>query len=175
MLITIHLYLASFLAAPFLLMIVSGGLYLFGIKGSVESTVIHQAAGNHIDLASDNVTTEVRALLEELNIEHEFEYLKSSGHQVITRPTSRQYYVIKQNNRELTVSRQDPSLQARMIELHKGHGPGLFRTLQKILAVGLLIVILSGLWLGIANRGSRTKSLTALAAGTVLFILLILI
>lgn len=175
MLVTIHLYLASFLAAPFLLMIVSGGLYLSGIKGSVESTVVHQADGEHIDLTSDNLATDVRALLERLNIDHDFEYLKSSGHQATTRPTSRQHYVIKQNHRELTVSRHDPSLQARMIELHKGHGPGLFKTLQKILAVGLLIIVISGLWLGIIHRGSRTKTLAAFGAGTVLFILLALV
>ncbi|MFT6756382.1 MAG: hypothetical protein ACJA0M_000257, partial [Chitinophagales bacterium] len=39
-LIKLHLYAAAFLAPAFLFLAISGGLYLVGVKGSVEQTVI---------------------------------------------------------------------------------------------------------------------------------------
>jgi hypothetical protein len=60
-----------------------------------------------------------------------------------------------------------------MIELHKGHGPGAFKTFQKIFALGLIFIMLSGLWLGISAARLRKSTLLTAAAGTVAFVILL--
>ena len=40
----IHLYVATFLAPIILMISISGGLYLFGFKGSTENTIIKSAS-----------------------------------------------------------------------------------------------------------------------------------
>ena len=44
LLITIHMYLAAFFAPAVLLVAISGGLYLIGVKGEVEQETITPAA-----------------------------------------------------------------------------------------------------------------------------------
>jgi hypothetical protein len=41
LLITIHMYLAAFFAPAVLLVAISGGLYLAGVKGNVEQETIY--------------------------------------------------------------------------------------------------------------------------------------
>jgi hypothetical protein len=60
-----------------------------------------------------------------------------------------------------------------MIELHKGHGPSAFKTFQKAFAVGLIFIILSGLWLGISASRLRQSTLLTAISGAVVFALLV--
>ena len=73
----------------------------------------------------------MRALLRQLGIAHEFEYVRKSGSRLLTRPTSRTYYEITLAGDTLEVTRHMPDLQKCLIELHKGHGPLLFKDFQK--------------------------------------------
>ena len=59
-------------------------------------------------------------------------------------------------------------LVKQLVELHKGHGPGLFKTLQKIMAVGLVIILLSGFWLGVSSEALRAPTLITTIAGLVI-------
>jgi hypothetical protein len=60
-----------------------------------------------------------------------------------------------------------------MMELHMGHGPTSFKTFQKFFAVGMLFIILSGLWLGLSS--ARLRRNTGMAAGTGLAVFLLLV
>lgn len=171
-LILIHLLIASFVAPAFILVGVSGGLYLLGIKGSVETTQLNIAGD--LDFTSPKLETEIRDLLANQNVEHSFEYLKNRGSLVQTRPTSKTYLEFTNTDSGLEVTRNVPSLQKSMIELHMGHGPSAFKTYQKFVAASLILVMLSGVWLGISNAGLRRKTLITTVAGTVLFFILAL-
>lgn len=83
----------------------------------------------------------------------------------MTRPTSRTYYQLKQTSDGIEVARMEPSLQAAMMELHKGHGPGLFKWLGKLLAVALVFIMLSGLWLGLQSPLLKMKTVSLAVAG----------
>jgi len=170
--INLHLYLAAFLAPCLLVMAVSGGLYLIGITGTLSSTPVSVPAGTVIDLDSPSVEADVRALLRQLGIVHEFEYVRKSGNRLLTRPTSRTYYEIALAGDTLEVTRQVPDLQKCLIELHKGHGPLLFKDFQKILAVGVLCIVFSGLRLGLSSPGLRTRTIVTGLGGLALFVLL---
>ncbi len=167
-LISIHLSLAAFLAPMLLLVGVSGGLYLLGIKGAVSRSPVEIAVGSTLDLSSSTLEADVRRVLQESGVEHEFEYIKKSDSVLFTRPTSRLHYELSVTNDSLKVTRNEPDLQKALVELHKGHGPLLFKDFQKVMAVGLLFIVLSGLWLGLSSERmrSRTAAILALGLGT---------
>jgi len=171
-LINIHLYLAAFFAPIVLMLAISGGLYLLGVKGNVEQTNVQVPADSQLDLDSNSLQTDVESLLQNAGIAHEFEYIKRKGNVLYTRPTSREHYQITQSDSGLEITRNTPSVQAGLIELHKGHGPLAFKTLQKFTAVGLIIVLLSGVWLGLASDRLRKPTLISSGAGFLLFLLL---
>ena len=133
-------------------MAISGGLYLLGIKGNVTEIPVSLVPGVSLDLAASDLEAAVRQLLTEAGIEHRFEYLKRED--------------------GVRVTRNEPDLQKRLIELHKGHGPTAFKTLQKVMAAGLLVVVSTGFWLGLSAVGLRARMAITSAAGLLLFIVL---
>ena len=169
---TLHLCVAAFLAPVVLLMAVSGGLYLLGIKGKVTELPVDLAPGAALDLAAPDLEAAVRQLLADAGIEHRFEYLKREDGTLITRPTSRVHYVVHVGQDGVQLTRNEPNLQKRLIELHKGHGPRAFKILQKVMAAGLLAVVGTGFWLGLSATGLRVRMAVTGAAGLLLFILL---
>lgn len=174
-LINLHLLFAGFLAPAFILVAISGGLYLIGNKGSFKSEPINLAADAALDFKSPTIDADVRALLDASAISHKFGYVKSRGATKIhLRPTNRTFIEFNQTASGLTAKRVTPDFQGAMIELHKGHGPSAFKLYQKIVALGLLGVVLGGVGVGLLAKAYRRKTLTALALGTVLFFILAL-
>ena len=171
--IKIHLYLATFFVVPVMLMATSGGLYLLGVKGSVETTPVVPVTPYEINPESDTLADDIRGLLKANNIEHRFEYIKTSGSKLITRPTSRTHYEF--DLAKASIARVEPDLVKSMVELHKGHGPLLFKDLQKLMALGLLTILLSGFWLGLSSKALRIPTIVTSLLGTIVFALLALV
>jgi hypothetical protein len=175
LLINIHLYLASFLAPIIIVTAISGGLYLLGYKGHMEEVSLYKGSATEFNNKAKDMKVEVASLLKRHNIEADFEYVKGGGSVFFTRPTSREHYVILLKKDQLELRKQTPDLIKTIVELHKGHGPLAFKTFQKILAIGLLFIVISGLWMGLSSPKLRNKSLISSALGGVLFLLLALI
>jgi hypothetical protein len=161
--IKLHLFVAAFLAPILLMVAVSGGLYLIGSKGTTERIVLTVPEMVVFDDEAADLEAEVSSLLKQLGQSTDFEYLKTSGKTLITRPTSRI---------GLSVVEVRPDWIKTIVELHKGHGPTRFKTFQKVMAVGLLFIVLSGLWLGLTAKGLRKSTLLTSAAGLIIFIIL---
>ena len=170
--ISLHLYAAAFLAPLLLFVAISGGLYLVGIKGTVTSTPVAVPSGVVMNPASDALEADVRALLHDIGITHDFEYVKKSGNTLYTRPTSRLHYEISVADDSVAVKRNVPNLQKRLIELHKGHGPLWFKDFQKVLASGVLFIVFSGLWLGLSSPGLRARTIATGIVGLTAFLIL---
>lgn len=168
-LILIHLWVAAFIAPAFLLVAISGGLYLIGIKGTTNAVEISIPADTVLDFQSSDLELQVRALFAESGIEQEFEYLRVGGNSIQTRPTSKTYLQLEQEQQGLTITRHEPDLQKSLIELHKGHGPTAFKTYQKFVAVALLLSVISGLWMGLASPAFRQKTIIAATVGGLVF------
>lgn len=174
LLVDIHLYLATFLAPIILMMAISGGLYLFGYKGTVEKEAVYSGPAT-FQLDSGNLEADVAKFLEANNQNPNFEYIKMSGSGLITRPTSNDYYVFKFSGDQLDVTLEKPDLIKSVVELHKGHGPGLFKTLQKFTAFGLTFILLSGLWIALMTPPMRKLAISLTSAGLVVWLALIFI
>lgn len=175
LLIQIHLYLAAFMAPVFILLSISGGLYLIGQKGATSSSAVTLPSSASLDFKSETLDADLRALLKEAGIDHDFDYIKNRGNLIQTRPTSRAYYQLTHKDGALTADYKEPNFQAAMMELHKGHGPSLFKTYQKLVALGLFFVVLSGFWLGITSKALRKSTALLSVAGLVVFLWLALL
>lgn len=175
LIIQIHLYLAAFMAPAFLLIAFSGGQYLLGFKGEMVSTDVTLPAGASLDFKSETLESDVRALFETAGIEYDFDYIRNRGSIIQTRPTSRAHYQFGFDGEQLTAQRKVPDFTAAMMELHKGHGPSLYKWYQKFVALALLFVVLSGFWLGISSKALRKSTAITSIAGLVIFLWLALL
>lgn len=168
---TLHLCVAVFLAPVVVLMAVSGGLYLLGIKGHITEVPVALAPDAELDIDLPDLEAAVRQFLVDAGIEHRFEYLKREDGMLTTRPTSRVHYVVHVGEDGVRLTRNEPSLQKRLIELHKGHGPTAFKTLQKLVAAGLLVVVGTGFSLGLSAAGLRGRMAAIGVAGLLVFVI----
>ncbi len=174
-LILLHLYAAAFMAPAFGLVAITGGLYLLGNKGSVEQVAISLPAGTTLDFESETFDSDVREILKSADIDHRFEYMKNKQDQAQTRPTSRTYIEFKQTPNGLVATRNTPNLQYAMMELHKGHGPKLFKTYQKLVALALLAVVFGGFLVGLLAKAYRMKIIFSSVTGLGVFLMLALL
>ena len=175
LLINLHLIFAGIMAPAFLLVAISGGLYLINIKGSTTTTPVTLADDAQLDFSSDTLETDVRVLLSRSNVDHDFEYVRNRGSSIDLRPTSRTYLSIAQTPDGLVATQHKPDFQKSMIELHKGHGPSLFKLYQKFVAILLIGVVLGGVLVGLLAKAYRGKTIASLIGGTVLFLVLALL
>lgn len=174
LLIKIHLYLSSFFAVLVLLVAFSGGMYLVGVKGATATTEIASLDGGAA-LMADAGKAAVSGALARAGIEDfGFDYVITRGDTLYTRPTSRVYYGLTVDGDAVTVTRNEPSFQKRLQELHFGHGPSLYREFQKVFAAGMLFIILSGLWLGLSSARLRRNTLVSCGAGVLVFLVLVM-
>ncbi len=172
LLVILHLVAATFVAPVFILLALSGGLYLTGNKGNTEKTVIELPANSQLNIKSETLQSDIENLLEQAGINLNFEYVKVNGNDLYTRPTSRTFVHFSQTPSALKAYLVKPSLQFTLIELHKGHGPQLFRVYQIIAAISLFFTIINGLIIGLMAPAYRKIAVTSLVAGTALFVLL---
>jgi len=169
LLIQIHLYLAGFLAPAFLLVAISGGMDLAGFDAKTKETQITLPAGTELDFRSDTIKDDIAAVLANNDIDLDFEYVRTRGAMAMTRPTSRTHVRFDKTAEGLKAAMHEPNLQFSLMELHKGHGPRIFRSYQILVAIALFLVVIGGLAVGLLAKTYRTPTITATAIGTLLF------
>jgi len=172
LLVLIHLFLAAILAPTFIMVAVTGALYLAGEKPSTHKTELELPENFQLNPENSNLEATVQKLLSEKNITIEFETLKIKGNSITTRPTSDTFVSFNQDDGEWSATLHEPTLHYSMMELHKGHGPKIFKIYQIGAGIALFFVILGGLIVGILSKAYRRKTITATILGTIIFFLL---
>ena len=170
-LILAHLWLAGLMAPAFALHAISGGLYLMDIKGKAATERVALPAGATLDFQSETLEADVREFLKTANLNHDFEYVRNRGTIIQLRPTSKTYLEFKQTPQGLSATRVKPDTIRSMMELHKGHGPQLFKSYQKLVAALLLLVVLGGILVGLMAKAYRRQTVIAVIIGGVVFVL----
>ncbi len=168
----LHLFAATLLAPFFILVAITGGLYVADVKPKTEKTLLNFNAPIIIDANSSDLDTDVRELLSDNKINVEFEYLKNRGDSITTRPTSRDYIEFKKKDRIWSATLNKPNLHYSMMELHKGHGPTLFKKYQIVAGIALFIIMISGLFIGFISKAYRIKTIISTTIGTAIFMIL---
>ena len=172
--VSIHLYLAAFFSPVVIIMAVSGGLYLLDYEGEVIRTEVGHVASAKLDASSHTLSSDVVAVLAALNIRTRVEEVRVRGDNFYARPSSRQNYTLRQTESGVDVEVANPDLQAAMMELHKGHGPKIYVLFEKIFALGLVLIMLTGLYLGWMSPMYKRKTLLISGLGLFVFASLIL-
>ena len=84
--IQIHLYLSAFFSVAVILVATSGGLYLLGMKGSVETTRVAVLSGATEQLSQPSKAN-VLAVLEQAGVTgFDFDYVKKEQDECLTFP-----------------------------------------------------------------------------------------
>jgi len=175
-LITVHLILSTFFL-PFLLMMpLSGVLYLTGLdKGEDPREEVFQVEAQ-IPESKEEREAFFRNLFKEKGIDFDFEYIRDRETQFTFRPSSRTHYVAHLKEPSTIVfEKVTPRFVTRMMELHMGHGPQLFRSFEILFGIGLIVIAISGIWLSFIVPAYRTKLFLSFCAGAVVFFSLLVL
>jgi hypothetical protein len=172
LLILVHLFLAAFLAPSFLLVGTTGALKLAGVTPSIEDSELTLPADTQLDPDSPTLKQDIGAILEAQNIHLDIESIRSRDGSMTTRPTSGTFARFSQTPDGLKATLHKPGLQYTLMELHKGHGPAIFKTYQMVAGIALFLVIIGGLVVGLLAKAYRRKTLVSLGLGTVAFVAL---
>tara|TARA_R110000824_G_scaffold137399_3_gene301498 strand:- start:868 stop:1431 length:564 start_codon:yes stop_codon:yes gene_type:complete len=172
LLILVHLFLAAFLAPSFLMVGTTGALKLAGVEPSIEDIDLALPSGTRLDPDSPTLKQDIGAILAAQNIYLDIESVRSRDGKMTTRPTSRTFARIDQTADGLKASLHKPGFQYAMMELHKGHGPAIFKTYQLIAGIALFLVIVGGLIVGLLAKAYRRKTMVSLVLGTAAFLVL---
>lgn len=165
-LIKLHISLASFFLSFLVIMPLSGTGYLLGFKGKADKKLVFSTTAK-LENTKDYFISE----LKKQNIDFHFEYIKNKGNSYILRPSNREHYVAVKTDAGVDFYLYRPNLMAKLVELHKGHGPTLFKKLETIFGIGLILVTLSGAFLIFGLQ--RYYKLVTISVGSGLVILVL--
>jgi len=137
-LIQIHVALVGLFLPLFVIIPLSGTLYLLGIKGEIKKELIFE---------SEKVSRDaevIRSTLKQKNIDYRFESIKDKGDKIILRPSTRDHIQVEFTDDGMSYYWLRPNWVKSLQELHFGHGPKLLKNLQIAFGIGLFLVLFSG-------------------------------
>jgi hypothetical protein len=175
-LITLHLYLAAFFLPIALMFAATGGLYTVSIKGQYEETAHQIAIPAPLEANLPALTTLAAAELERLGIAvptgaaglrkagTSFE-LEWTGveRDIALRPTTEPLIAT------LVVKETTP--WRHLVQLHKAKGSDLAKVISVLWAIGLVLILASGMTMALNVPIYRRKALWAGAAGMATFVI----
>ena len=69
----------------------------------------------------------------------------------------------------MTAKKVTPTPLAALLEIHKGHGPALYRVFGAIAGLMLFIVVIGGLLIGLLSPAYRKATIMSTIAGSAVF------
>lgn len=172
--LNVHLYLALFFLPFLLLMPISGGSYLLGIKGereTIEAFRVDQKIPKEEKIRDEWLKNQ----FSNNNIDYKWESVKVNGDTLTLRPSSRDYYVVFPDGENTVFNKISPSFMARLMELHFGHGPAWFRIMEQAFALALILITISGVWMMVMVKAYRTKILIPFSIGLIITLLAVVL
>lgn len=166
-----HLILACFFTPYIILVAISGTAYLSGFKGEFHQTELQQF---DIDLPMDRKDQE-KALSQKIKsfgYELSYDYVKFAGNKKIFRPSSKEHFMVESEGSSHTLFLVKPNFLRSLMELHFGHGPKLFKQISILFGVCLLLILISGILLGLWSRAFRKTSIIGVGIGVISMIIL---
>ena len=103
---------------------------MLGVKGAEAETNISAPSQETFDIVIDesrnpsDLEADVRALINQLGLDIDFEYLRVRGTSLTTRhPLRANILFVSNTDQGLEILKRTPDLQSSMMELHKGQWP----------------------------------------------------
>jgi len=163
----LHLIFAGVFLPLFILMPLSGVFHLLGWDGGTQKLDLFVLQTRFDETTSD---AELEALLqaefEKKGYELNYETMKRTKTRIVFRPSSRRHHAIELTNDGSWLAQEvSPSFSDRLLELHKGHGPTLFKWLEIAFGVAIVFVLGSGAIMALTLASYRKSYLAAVALG----------
>lgn len=146
-------------------MSITGTLYLMGEKGSSKKKIVLEEVRFNKESSKK---MQISKVIKSVNPNYSFEKIKDRGSSIQTRPTTRDFYnFVKQEDGSFSIYEVKPNFLSRVIEVHKGHGPGLLKNLQKVLGVCLTLIIITGFFMSMKIQKRVKSFLVTMGIGTI--------
>jgi hypothetical protein len=179
-LVHIHLVFAALLL-PFIVMFaITGALYTWGVKGDVETNQYDIVLSQPLKYESEYLHQWLEDVLEikgidtpsgqgkmKGNAENYYYQWSGSAHNVSVAPSSEPLVA------QLTI--EQSSYYHYLVQLHKGKGGTIFKVYAAILAIGLVFLAITGVVMALRMPKFRTLTQRYLIAGSVMFIVAVLL
>ncbi len=173
-LVMFHLWIAGLLAPAFLVVAISGGLYIAGIRGETQITTLPLPQSHGLELGSGTFANDVRQLIAVQGLKLDFETVHGDAERAQTRPTTRTFLTFQKTPSGLVAAINRPDFQYALIELHKGHGPRAYRIYEMVAALALILAVLGGVTIGLLIKTFRAPTLMAIIGGSLIALVLAL-
>lgn len=177
---TIHLFLAAFFLPVAVMFAATGALYTVSIKGSYEETSRPLTLSQPLTAELSVLTGLVEAALDAQGIPHptgaasvkkagtsfELEWT-GAERDVVLKPTSDPLVA--------TLVIKDTTPWRHLVQLHKAKGGDVARGISVLWAIGLVVILLTGLLMAWNVPAYRRKAIGAGLAGIVTFVVYVIV
>lgn len=179
-LIHIHLIFAALLL-PFIMMFaITGVLYTWGVKSTVETTQYNIILSQPLKYESEYLHEWLEDVLEIKGIN------RPSGQGKMKGNAENYHYEWTGSARDASVAPSSDPLVAQLtieessyyhylVQLHKGEGGIIFKIYAAMLAVGLIFLAITGVIMALRMPKFRTLTQRYLVAGSLMFVLAVLL
>ena len=174
----VHALLACFLLPVCVMFFVTGLLYTLGLDFASTSTTKTISAPASKPSLSEAVSL-VEAQLKEDKIATptgaaSIRGKGDSGWQLQWGGAARDVSLAVDASGKATMTVRESSLLRRMMQFHKAKGGAIFKWFGVLAAVGLLVILITGVWLSVQVKALKRLSLIFLGLGTVVWLILFL-
>ena len=180
LLVRLHVLLAAFMLPAFLMFLVTGALYTWGIRGEYETQKIQLVLD--AALPSDQsglaaiVTRELQARdlavpsgnqsLKEVAGAYQLEWT-GANRDVLLAPTA--------DPLQATLTVKNTTWHRHLVQLHKAKGGVLFKVYATVMALSLLLLMVSGVLMALQLPKLRMLTMSTIGAGVLTFVLMVLL
>ncbi len=174
--INLHLILAAVLLPAILMFAVTGGFYTWGLKGGYDSQSYKLPLAQPL---SGDLATLVEFAQTELDKQQQAyptggAKLKSNTHTHVLEWTGSNLDInlsTDKGSQLATLQVKQTSAYRSLVQLHKAKGGTVFKVYAALVALGLLVILFSGVLMGVTLTKYRQTTVLALLAGSGLWVL----
>ena len=181
-LVKLHLVLAAVALSISAMFFITGGLYTFDYEPSSYAKEYRFNLSEPMQLKLKPLKIMAREKLAELGVDEPLGKAKlkkdrkrksyrlvwkGKNHSMILRPSS-------ENSSVAILTVKTPSWYGRFMRLHKGKGGDIFNIFSIIASAALLLILLSGVIIGLQLTAFRKLTLYSLAGGLLLFAVMVI-
>lgn len=176
-LVNIHLIIAAVLLPAILMFAVTGGFYTWGIKGSydVKSFNLPLATPLKGDLGSMVLFVQSELAKQNQALPSGGAKLKSNDHTHVLEWTGRQLDISLATDKGSKLAKLEvkhATLYRQLVQLHKAKSGQAFKVYAATIAIGLLVILLSGVLMGLSMPKYRKTTQISLIMGALIWLVM---
>lgn len=174
-LINLHLILAAIMLPAIAMFAITGGLYTWGVKGSYETQTYKLPIAEPLkgDLASMIEFAQQEMDKQQQAYPSGAAKLKSTSYTHVLEWTGSDLDIslsTDKNSHQADLAIKQTNPHRYLVQLHKAKGGTLFKVYAAIIAFGIMLILFSGVFMGLGMPKYRTTTLVALGAGVVIWL-----